>query len=85
MADRTTADVTLSRDELAAYFEHLGEEFREGEVGDGEEVRVSVGNKTVALNPPETVDLSVDVVERSPMFRGTRETIEIEVTWKPRS
>ncbi|AFZ72419.1 amphi-Trp domain-containing protein [Natronobacterium gregoryi] len=84
MADRTTANETLTRDELAAYFEHLGEEFREDDL-EGGDVRVAVGNKTVALNPPEAVDLSVDVVERSPMFRGTRETIQLEVTWKPQS
>ncbi|SFB68269.1 amphi-Trp domain-containing protein [Halobiforma haloterrestris] len=83
MADRTSADETLTRDELAAFFEHLGDEFAENGELDDQSVQVQVGNKTVQLNPPETVDLSVDVVERSPMLRGTRETIEIEVTWRP--
>lgn len=81
MAERTTAERTVSQEELAMYFERLGAEFREGDVDD-EQVRVEVGNKTVTLSPPETVDFSVEVVERSPMFRGTHETIQLEVTWK---
>ncbi|RQH00522.1 amphi-Trp domain-containing protein [Natrarchaeobius oligotrophus] len=78
MAQRTTSDDTLTREELATYFEHLAEEF----AGD-DDVRVDVGNKTVQLSPPEAVDLSVDVVERSTMFRGDHETVEIELNWKP--
>lgn len=78
MADRTTADETLTREELAAYFEHLSTAF-----ADGETVRIEVGNKTVELNPPETVELSVDVIERSTLLRGNREEIEIELAWKP--
>ena len=30
----------------------------------------------------EDVDFSVDVIERSSMLRGSRETIEIELSWK---
>ena len=79
MAQRTTADETISRAELAEYFAHLSEAFAEGD----DEVRVKVGNKTVELNPPESVDLSVDVIERSTLFRGNREEVEIELAWKP--
>lgn len=79
MAQRTTADERLPRPELAAYLAALAEEFDRGD----EEIRVDVGNKTVSLNPPEEVDFSIDVVERSSMLRGSRETIDIELSWKP--
>ncbi|AEH36357.1 hypothetical protein Halxa_1728 [Halopiger xanaduensis SH-6] len=78
MAQRTTADETIAREELAAYFHRLAEEFGEG----GREINVEVGNKTVSLNPPDEIDLSVDVIERSTMFRGDRETIQLELNWK---
>ncbi|GAB3667631.1 amphi-Trp domain-containing protein [Halopiger thermotolerans] len=78
MAQRTTADETIAREELASYFHRLAQEFEEG----GREINVEVGNKTVELNPPSEVDLSVDVVERSTMFHGDRETIELELNWK---
>lgn len=79
MAQRTTADRTMSREELAEYFEHLSEAFANDEGA----VRVQVGNKTVELTPPETVDLSVDVIERSTLLRGDREEVEIDLAWKP--
>ncbi|WP_436347090.1 amphi-Trp domain-containing protein [Natronorubrum sp. FCH18a] len=79
MAQRTTADEKLPRSELAAYLAELSEEFDRGE----EEIHVDVGNKTISLNPAEEVDFSVDVVERSSMLRGSRETVKIELSWKP--
>ncbi len=79
MAERTTADETLTRSELASYLTALGDEFE----GGGEEINVTVGNKTVDLNPPEQVGVSVDVVERSSMLRGNTETVTIELNWKP--
>lgn len=79
MADRTTSEETVPRPELAAYLEELAAEFERG----GEEISVAVGNKTVSLHPPENVDLSVGVVERSSVLRGERETIDIELSWKP--
>ncbi|WP_049926510.1 amphi-Trp domain-containing protein [Halopiger goleimassiliensis] len=80
MAQRTTADETVSREELAEYFQQLSDAF-----ADPDDVRVSVGNKTVGLNPPENVDLSVDVIERSTLLRGNREELEIELSWKSKS
>ena len=81
MAQRTTADETMSLSELATYLETLAMEF---ERSDGEtDVAVPVGNKTVTLHPPEHVDISVEVVERSSVLRGERETVDIELTWKP--
>ncbi|QCC58512.1 amphi-Trp domain-containing protein [Natrinema thermotolerans] len=79
MAQRTTADETLPREELAAYLEELATEFE----GESEAVSIRVGNKNVSLNPPQNIDVSVETVERSSMLRGDRETVEIELSWKP--
>jgi len=78
MAQRTTANETLPRDELAAYLRDLAAEFERGD----EQITVPVGNKNVTLMPPETLDVSVEVVERSSMLRGDRETVDIELSWK---
>ncbi|TMT85383.1 amphi-Trp domain-containing protein [Haloterrigena sp. H1] len=79
MAQRTTTDETLPRDEFAAYLRELATEFERGD----EQITVPVGNKNVALTPPETINVSVEVVERSSMLRGERETVDIELSWKP--
>ncbi|ELY84315.1 amphi-Trp domain-containing protein [Natrinema altunense] len=79
MAQRTTADETLPREELAAYLQELATEFG----SESEEVSIRVGNKNVSLSPPHNVDVSVETVERSSMIRGNRETVEIELSWKP--
>ena len=79
MADRTQSTRTMERSELAAYLASLAEEFDRG----GEEIDVAVGNKTVTLSPPETVECDVEIVERSSVLRGNRETVEIELSWKP--
>ena len=78
MAQRTTADAKLPRSELAAYLSTLAAEF-DGEI---EDIDVDVGNKTISMSPSDEVDFSVDVIERSSMLRGSRETIEIELSWK---
>ena len=78
MAQRTTDDDRLSRDEFAAYLRELAAEFEEGD----EHVTIPVGNKDVTLTPPETLEVSVEVVERSSMLRGDRETVDIELSWK---
>jgi len=53
MAQRTTADETLPREELAAYFKDLAAEFERGD----EEVTVPVGNKNVARPTDRTSTL----------------------------
>lgn len=79
MAERTTSDDVMTRAELASYLSNLAQEFDDG----SEEIAVAVGNKTVSLSPPENVNVSVDVVERSSILRGERETIAVELSWKP--
>ncbi|SFS65644.1 amphi-Trp domain-containing protein [Halostagnicola kamekurae] len=79
MAQRTTADQTMSRTELGAYLAELADEFDRG----GEDIDVGVGNKTVTLHPPDDVSVSIDVVEQSSMLRGQRETVDVKLSWKP--
>ena len=79
MAERTTSDDVMTRAELASYLSSLAQEFDD----EHEEIAIAVGNKTVSLSPPENVNVSVDVVERSSILRGERETIAIELSWKP--
>lgn len=79
MADRTQSKEAMTRSELAAYLTSLAEEFEAA----GDELAVAVGNKTVTLHPPEEVDCEVEVVERASVLRGNRETVSIELSWKP--
>lgn len=79
MIQRTTADEQHTRAEIEHYFNVLASEFDNGE----EQIDVPVGNKTVELSPPDSVSLSVDVVERSSRLRGSRETLSLELSWKP--
>jgi amphi-Trp domain-containing protein len=81
MAERTTRDDVMSRAELASYLADLAEEFD----SEDEDIEVALGNKTVSLSPPADVNVSTDVVERSSRLRGSRETVKIELSWKPDS
>ncbi|QSG01782.1 amphi-Trp domain-containing protein [Natranaeroarchaeum sulfidigenes] len=77
MAERTSSSETVSTEEIAAYLRELADAFEDAET------RISVGNKSVRVSPPEEVNYSIDVIERSALLRGDHETIEIEVSWKP--
>ena len=79
MVDRTQSSREVNRSEVANFLVELAEEFERNEGT----VNVPVGNKTVALSPPPEVSLEVEVVERSPVLRGSREQLEIDIHWKP--
>lgn len=77
MADSTEHKEKMNREEFATYLRSLAEQFeRDGEMS------ISVGNKTVQLNPPDRVKSEIEVVERSSILRGNREALELDVTWK---
>ncbi|EJN59354.1 amphi-Trp domain-containing protein [Halogranum rubrum] len=77
MADSTEHKSKMNREEFADYLRTLADEFeKEGEMD------ISVGNKTVQLHPPDTVKSEIEVVERSSMLRGNRESLELDVNWK---
>lgn len=79
MADRTSHTDTLTADQVADRLRKLADAFESGET------RVDVGNKSVHLSPPESVNYQIDVIERSSLLRGNNETVEIELDWKPES
>jgi amphi-Trp domain-containing protein len=79
MADRTSREDVMTRGELASYLTDLAREFDESENG----IDVTLGNKTISLSPPEDLNVSIDVIERSSRLRGSRETVTIEMDWKP--
>lgn len=78
MSDQTTNTEKIDRDAVADRLNDLA-----GELRSGENMTVRVGNKDVALTPSETVDYRIDVVEKQSRFRGDRETVRIEIDWKP--
>lgn len=79
MVERTDDSRKLGRSNVAAMFRELADEFERGR----ESVSVPVGNKTVALSPPDEVTTEVEVLERSGMFRGDQERVRIDLRWKP--
>jgi len=80
MAGRLTEDEQIERSVVADRLNQIAGELREE--GD---VEIRVGNKTVELHPPEEVSYSIEVVETKRRFRGNRERIEVELSWKPSS
>lgn len=79
MVVRTDDSRELGRADVAALFRELADEFERGR----DTVSIPVGNKTVALRPPEDVTTEVEVLERSGMFRGDQERLRIDVRWQP--
>jgi amphi-Trp domain-containing protein len=78
MAEQTTNAESFDRETAAQRLDAIADALR-----DGEDFTVSVGNKDVSLSPPETVDYRIDVIEKRARFRGSRETVQIELDWKP--
>lgn len=78
MAERTSNSERLDRSTAADRLNDVASALRRSE-----DVRIRVGNKDVTLHPPETLTYRVDVVERRSMLRGDRETVELELEWKP--
>lgn len=78
MAEQTTNAESLDRTTAAERLETIATELREGD-----EFTVSVGNKDINLSPSESIDYRIDVIEKRARFRGSRETVQIELDWKP--
>jgi amphi-Trp domain-containing protein len=79
MAEETSSAEQLKRERAADRLNAIASGLREGK-----DMTVSVGNKDIALNPADTVDYRIDVVEKQRRFRGNRETVRIELDWKPK-
>lgn len=78
MAERTSHAEELDREAVADRLAELANAIR-----DEERTRVRVGNKNVDLDPPERLNYRIDVVEQQKLLRGNRETIKLELDWKP--
>ena len=78
MVERTDDTQELGRQDVADLLRELAGEFDR----DRANVDVPVGNKTIALSPPETVTAEVEVLERSGMFRGDQERVRIDLRWE---
>lgn len=77
MANTTESKETVSRKELATYLRNLADQFE----SDGD-TQIQVGNKSVAVHPPENVKREVTVIERSALLRGDKEALELDIKWK---
>lgn len=74
---KTSHEEKISREEAADRLQTLAEELRSTEAA------VQVGNKTVRVSPSESVAFEIEVREKSSFLRGNRESVEIDLEWKP--
>lgn len=78
MVERTTSTESLKREDAAARLEEIAESLR------SDEFTVRVDNKDIKLRPTGTIEFQIDVVEKQAVFRGDRETVKIELDWRPK-
>ena len=78
MAEQTSSEHSLDREELGATLHRLADAFEGGE----EEIDVEVGNKHVTLSPGETITYEIEVTERNSKLRKNRESVDLELSWK---
>lgn len=77
MANSTESSQTMDRQEFAEYLRDLADQF------DGDaDANIAVGNKRVNLSPTRNVKTEIEVIERSSMLRGNKESIELNARWK---
>lgn len=79
MAQTTSHDTTLSRQEAADYLRSIAD----GLDGGPGSMVIPVGNKDVRLSPPERIDAETTVTERSRRIRKDVEEVTIEFRWNP--
>ncbi|EMA42571.1 amphi-Trp domain-containing protein [Halobiforma nitratireducens] len=77
MAETTTHEEELSRDEAADLLQEIARELRGNGPAD-----VRIGNKTLTLQPSTALEYAVEVEERSPMLGGDREELTVSVNWE---
>ena len=79
MVEKTVHQSELDRSSVAESLRSLADEFESGD-----DVHIRVGNKSVRLQPPETVSYEVSVHETSSIIRSSRETVTLTLDWKTR-
>lgn len=77
MADETTNAETVDRETAVNRLEDIASALR------NDDLRVHVGNKEITLHPTESIEYRIRVVEKQSRFRGRRETVEVELDWRP--
>ena len=78
MAEQTTDSEMLDREAAADRLNDIASALSEGD-----DFSVRVGNKEIDLHPTREISYRIDVIERKARWRGSRETIQIELDWKP--
>ena len=75
---KNLAENEVSLDEAADRLEALAAELRDEDTFD-----IDVENRTVHLSPPSTIAMEIGIRETSSLLRGDRETVTIEMDWRP--
>lgn len=78
MAETTNSGEVLSREAAADRLNDIASALRTEE-----DFQIRVGNKQVSLDPPPELNYHIEVTEKQSRFRGSRETVEITLDWKP--
>lgn len=79
MAETTTHDTKMTREETAEFLRSIADELDSGR----DVVAIPVGNKEVHLSPPETIDTETTITERSRRLRKNIEEMGLEFKWNP--
>ncbi|MFW6376377.1 MAG: amphi-Trp domain-containing protein [archaeon] len=79
MAERTTYDAEMTREELAEYLHSLADELND----EGGTVSIPLGNKRVRVSPSDSIDSEVTVTERSRRLRKDTEELALTFSWHP--
>lgn len=80
MADTTSYACEMSRDDAASYLRSIAEQLE----SENTNITVPIGNKDVSLSPPDAVDASMVVTERSRRLRKDTEQLELTFKWNPK-
>lgn len=79
MAETTTHDTSMTREETAEFLRSIADELDSGR----DVVAIPVGNKEIHLSPPESIDTETTITERSRRLRKNVEEMALEFRWNP--
>lgn len=77
MAETTTDETEMTREETATFLRAIADELVSGRG----RVGIPVGNKEVQLSPTETIDVETTVTERSRRLRKDTEELSLTFKW----
>lgn len=77
MAETTTDETEMTRAETAEFLRSIADDLDSA----GGPIGIPVGNKTVQLSPPETIDVETSVTERSRRLRADTEELSVTFAW----